>query len=107
MVSPDLRTFKEAEPVTLPRTFPVNDAVIVPAEKLPEESLTTKLLGVLVDTAGVSIGAALEPEILALTVLLAILASIALITALLAMVVVMVPPAAEPVTFPIKVITGS
>jgi hypothetical protein len=46
IVSPALRTFKDALPVTLPVTFPVKFAVIVPAEKLPDASRDTMAFAV-------------------------------------------------------------
>ena len=67
MESPDLRTFNEAAPVTLPLTFPVKLAETVPALKFPEPSLLTIVLTVLALVAALArswavlILAAVEP----------------------------------------------
>ncbi len=47
IVSPDFKRFKDAAPVTLPVTFPLKLAVIVPAVKFPDGSLFTRVLTVL------------------------------------------------------------
>jgi len=81
IVSPALSTFNDAAPVTLPVTFPVKLAVMVPAEKLPEASRATMAFAELVLVAVVAEFATL-PAVLIVANLVSTIAAAASTSAL-------------------------